>query len=135
MLLKFLESKYLVGTRIEDCSSLVQKALNEVGLKNVVVRKGVFPNYLLVQYSPGWVGKNLEIEFFFKETEDGTEISVKWPYAEEIPPPDDDKYLAMHRKLEEERKQKMRRLIEKFKSSIGAIEVQAADVERKGGKS
>ena len=135
MLLKFLEGKYLVAKPATECSSLVQSALNEVGLKNVTVRKEVFPHYLMVQYSPGWVGKNFEIEFFFKETEDGTEISVKWPYAEEIPPPDDDKYLAMHRKLEEERKQKMRRLIEKFKSGIGAIEVPAADDERKGGKS
>ena len=83
----------------------------------------------MVQYSPGWVGKNFEIEFFFKERENGTEVSVKWPYAEEIPPPKDDKYLAMHEKLEEERKQKMKHLIQKFKSRIEATDIPAADEE------
>lgn len=126
MLLKFLEGKYLVSKPVEECSSIVQEALSEVGLRNVTVRKEVFPNYLLVQYSPGWVGKNFEIEFFFKEKENGTEISVKWPYAEEIPPPRDDEYLAMHKKLEEERKRKMRRLVEKFKSRIEAADIPTA---------
>ena len=131
MLLKFLEGKYLIAKPVTECSSLVQDALNEAGLKNVTVRKEVFPHYLMVQYSPGWVGKNFEIEFFFKETKDGTEITVKWPYAEEIPQPDDDKYLEMHTKLEEERKRKMERLIDKFKRSIGAINVPAdADEKR-----
>jgi hypothetical protein len=123
MLLKCLEGRYLVNTRIEECSSLVQEALNEVGLKNVAVRKEVLPHYLLVQYSPGWVGKNFEIEFFFKERQDGTEVSVKWPYAEEIPPPKDDEDLAIYKRLEEERKQKMKRLIEAFKNRIGATDI------------
>jgi hypothetical protein len=134
MLLKFLEGKYMISKPIGECSALVQEALNEVGLKNVGVRKEVFPNYLLVQYSPGWVGKNFEIEFFFKERENGTEVSVKWPYAEEIPPPKDDKYLAMHKQLEEERKQKMKRLIEKFKSRIGATDIPATKDETQGRK-
>jgi len=135
MLLKFLEGRYLLGKPVEECSALVQEALSEVGLKNVTLRKEVFPHYLLVQYSPGWVGKNFEIEFFFKERESGTEISVKWPYAEEIPPPEDDKYLVMHGKLEEERKQRMKRLIEKFKSKIGAADIPEAENEKKGRKS
>jgi hypothetical protein len=135
MLLKFLKGRYLLSKPVEECSALVQEALNEVGLKNVTLRKEVFPHYLLVQYSPGWVGKNFEIEFFFKEREDGTEVSVKWPYAEEIPPPEDDKYLAMHRELEEERKQTMKRFIEKFKSRIGATDISEADDEKKGRKS
>jgi hypothetical protein len=135
MLLKFLEGRYLVSKPVEECSALVQEALNEVGLKNVTLRKEVFPHYLLVQYSPGWVGKNFEIEFFFKERGNDTEVSVKWPYAEEIPPPEDDKYLAMHRKLEEERKQKMKRFIEKFKNRIGATDIPEADDERKGKES
>lgn len=126
MLLKFLEGRYLVSKPAEECSSIVQEALSEVGLRNVTVRKEVFPNYLLVQYSPGWVGKNFEIEFFFKQKENGTEISVKWPYAEEIPPPRGDEYLAMHKKLEEERKLKMRRLVEKFKNRIGAADIPTA---------
>ncbi|MGA2768302.1 MAG: hypothetical protein ABSF24_08320 [Candidatus Bathyarchaeia archaeon] len=121
MLLKFLESKYLVGTRIEDCSSLVQKALNEVGLKNVVIKKEVPPHYLLVAYSPGWVGKALEIEFVFKEKRNGTEVYVKWPYTREIP--QDDENLTEFHKQEEERKQKTEHLIEKFKREIGATDI------------
>lgn len=121
MLLKFLESKYLVSTPIEECSSLVQKALNEVGLENVIVRKEVPPNYLLVVYSPGWVGKALEIEFVFKKRQNGTEILVKWPYAREIP--QDNENLTEFYKQEEERKQKTERLIEKFKCKIGATDI------------
>lgn len=118
MLLKFLESKYLVSTPIEECSSLVQKAMNEVGLQNVIVRKEVSPNYLLVVYSPSWVGKALEIEFVFTKRQGGTEIFVKWPYAREIPR-DDENFTEFH-KQEEERKQKTERLIEKFRNVIGA---------------
>jgi hypothetical protein len=123
MLLKYLHGKYLVDSSIQECSLLVQEALGEVGMKNITVRKEVPPRYLLVQYSPGWVGKNLEIEFFFKERKSGTEINVKWPYAEEIPPPREAKYVSMYRQLEEERKQKVKKLIEDFKSKIGAAEI------------
>lgn len=121
MLLKFLESKYLVSTPIEECSSLVQKALNEVGLENVIMKKEVSPHYLLVAYSPGWVGKALEIEFVFKERQNGTEVYVKWPYAREIP--EDNENLSEFYKQERERKQKAERLIEKFKIKIGATDI------------
>jgi hypothetical protein len=120
MLLKFLESKYLVSTPIEECSSLVQKALNEVGLENVMVKKEVSPHYLLVAYSPGWVGKALEIEFVFKQRQKGTEVYVKWPYAEEVP--QNNENLTEFYKQEQERKQKAERLIEKFKIKIGATD-------------
>lgn len=127
MLLKFLKGKYLLTAPIEECFSLVQKALNEVGLKNVTIRKEVFPNYLLVQYSPGWVGKNLEIEFFLKQRENGTEVSVKWPYAEKVPPPKDVNHLAVYREFEEERKQKMERLVEGFRTRIRATDISSTD--------
>jgi len=121
MLLKFLESKYLVNTPIEECSSLVQKALNEVGLENVMIKKEVSPHYLLVAYSPGWVGKALEIEFVFKQRQKGTEVYVKWPYAEEVP--QNNENLTEFYKQEHERKQKAERLIEKFKIKIGATDI------------
>lgn len=123
MLLKFLESKYLVSTPIGECSSLVQKALNEVGLENVMIKKEVPPHYLLVAYSPGWVGKALEIEFVFKERQEGTEVYVKWPYAKEIP--QDNENLTEFHKQEQERKQKAERLIEKFKIKIAATDISA----------
>ncbi|MGD0160126.1 MAG: hypothetical protein ABSB89_07495 [Candidatus Bathyarchaeia archaeon] len=121
MLLKFLESKYLVSTPIEECSSLVQRALNEVGLENLIMKKEVHPNYLLVEYSPGWIGKALEIEFVFKERQGCTEVHVKWPYAREIP--QDSENLTEFYKQERERKQKTERLIEKFKTKIGATDI------------
>jgi hypothetical protein len=121
MLLKFIEEKYLITVRIEECSSLVQKALDEVGLKNVVVEKEVCPRYLLVEYSPGWVGKALEIEFLFKEREDGTEVSIKWPYTKEVP--SGNEHSLLFRKEQEERRQKTERLIEEFKTLIGAKDV------------
>jgi hypothetical protein len=122
MLLKFLENKYLLNTSIEECSSLVQQALNEVGLENVIVKKEVPPHYLLVAYSPGWVGKTLEIEFVFKERQNRIEVSVKWPYAKEIP--QDNENLAEFHKQEEERKQRTEHLIENFKRKIGATDIQ-----------
>jgi hypothetical protein len=103
------------------CSSLVQKALNEVGLKNVTIRREVSPHYLLIAYSPRWVRKALEIEFVFKERESCTEIFVKWPYAREIP--QDNENLTEFYKQEEERKQRTERLIEKFKRRIGATDI------------
>jgi hypothetical protein len=123
MLLKFLEGKYLVSTRVEECASLVQEALNEAGLRNVTIKKEVPPRYLLVAYSPGWVGKALEIEFVFKERQDGTgtEISVKWPYTEEVPRADESP--AEFRKQEEKRKQITERIIEKFRNKIGAVDI------------
>jgi hypothetical protein len=121
MLLKFLEQKYLVSTRIEECSSLVQQGLNEAGLKKLAVKKEVPPHYLLVAYSPGWVGKAMEIEFVFKERQEGTEILIKWPYAREIQRADES--LGEFKKQEEERKRITERLIGKFKNKIGAIDV------------
>jgi hypothetical protein len=129
--LKFLEEKYLLSTRIEECSSLVQKALNEVGLKNVTVKKEVHPRYLLVEYSPGWVGKALEIEFVFKERQNCTEVSVKWPFSSEIPSfIDDEDHVTLLKQHEEERKQKAERLIEEFKKRIGATDTPVPNQEK-----
>ncbi|MGA3192775.1 MAG: hypothetical protein ABSD73_09745 [Candidatus Bathyarchaeia archaeon] len=128
MRLKFLEGKYLLSARIEECSPLVKRALSDVGLKNVAVKKEVPPRYLLLEYSPGWVGKALEIEFVFKETQNGTEVSVKWPFASEIPPFIDDKdHVALLKKHEEERKQTAERLIEEFKKRIGATDIRVSE--------
>jgi hypothetical protein len=124
MLLKFLEGRYLVNAPVHECSSLVQKALNEVGLRGVMVKKEVSPNYLLVAYSPSWVGKALEIEFVFKKRERGTEVSVKWPYAEEVLPYDEN--LVEFNRQEEERRRRTERMIEKFKTLIGAVNVQTS---------
>jgi len=121
MLLKFIEEKYMITARIEECSSLVQKALDELGLKNVVVEKEVSPRYLLVKYSPGWVGKALEIEFLFKEREDGTEVSIKWPYAKEVP--SDNEHSLVFCKEQKEGRQKTERLIMEFKRLIGAKDI------------
>ena len=121
MLLKFLEGKYLVSTPVGDCSVLVQKALNEVGLEKLIIKKEVSPNYLLVAYSPGWIGKTLEIEFVFKEKQEGTEVYVKWPYTEEVPR--DKENPTEFQKQEQERKQRTERLIQKFKNRIGATDL------------
>jgi hypothetical protein len=129
MLLKYMESNYIVATSVEECSSLVQEALQEVGLKKVVVKKEVAPNYLLITYSPGWVGKALEIEFVFRQRQNGTEISVKWPYAEEVPT--DIEHPAEFYKQEQERRHKTERLIEKFRTKIGATEISSSKSPQK----
>jgi hypothetical protein len=123
MRLKFMEERFVIIKSIEECSSLVQEALNEVGLKKVTIRKEVPPHYLLLEYSPGWVGKNLEIEFVFKERQNGTEISIKWPYAEEVPPSIHDGNLDLYEQHELERKQKIERLLSEFKKRIRATDI------------
>jgi hypothetical protein len=128
MRLKFLESRYLISTPIEACSPLVKQALNEVGLKNVTVKKEVAPRYLLVEYSPGWVGKALEIEFVFTDRRNGTEVSVKWPFATEIPSFIDDKdHLALLKRHEQEKKRTAERLIEEFRKRIGATDARVGE--------
>jgi len=57
MLLKFLEGKYMLSKSLEDCSSLVQEALTEVGLKNVAVRKEVAPSLFAGAVQPGMGGE------------------------------------------------------------------------------
>jgi hypothetical protein len=72
----------------------------------------------------------LEIEFVFTETENGTEVSVRWPFASEIPPFIDDKHhVSLLKKHEEEKKQTAERLIEEFKKRIGATDIQVAEEE------
>ncbi len=121
MRLKSLEEKYQVNAGIEEAQRRVQKALDELGLKNVTVKKHVPPRYLLVEYSPGWVGKTFEIEFLFKETKTGTEVAVKWPYTKELPSKDETP--SAFRKQQEETRRKTERLIEEFKRKIGATDI------------
>lgn len=121
MRLKALEEKYLLKTPIERCHSLVTDALTAVGLKNVTTKKQVPPRYLLVEYSPGWVGKAFEIEFLFKETPRGTEVSVKWPYTKEFP--QENESPISFRKQQEETRRKVEHLIEDFKKRISATNI------------
>jgi hypothetical protein len=125
MRLKALEEKYNVDVGVEETSMRVQKALDEVGLKNVTVKKHVPPRYLLVEYSPCWVGKALEIEFLFKETKLGTEVAVKWPYMKELPSKDETP--VAFRKYQEETRRITEGLIAEFKRKIGAKEVISAE--------
>lgn len=52
----------------------------------------------------------------FKEREKGTEVLVKWPYAEEVIP--DDENLAEVNWQEMERRCRTELMIEKFKNMI-----------------
>jgi hypothetical protein len=119
MRLKSWEEKYCIHANIEETQMRVQKALDELGLRNVTVKKHVPPRYLLVEYSPSWVGKAFEIEFLFKETEMGTtELAVKWPYMKEFPHKDEPPSAFYQH--QEETKRKTEQLIEEFKRKIGA---------------
>jgi hypothetical protein len=111
MRLKSLEEKYCIQASVEEAQWRVQKALDELGLRNVSVKKHVPPRYLLVEYSPGWVGKAFEIEFLFKETETGTtEVAVKWPYTNELPHKDESP--GAFREHQEETRRRAEQLIE-----------------------
>ncbi len=120
MRLKTLEEKYQVNADIEETSMRVQKALEEVGLKNIAIKKHVPPRYLLVEYSPSWVGKALEIEFLFNKNELGTEVAVKWPYTKELPAKDETP--VAFRKYQEEMRKTTESLIAEFKRKIGVVD-------------
>jgi len=49
---KPVEKTYFANKRTEECCSLVKTALNELGLKNLRIKKEVPREYLLVEYSP-----------------------------------------------------------------------------------
>jgi hypothetical protein len=96
----------------------IEKALEEVGLKNVRIKKHIPPRYLLVEYSPSWVGKAFEIEFLFQETPKGTEVAVKWPYMREFPSKGEAPNAFL--KHQDEMWLKTEQLIKEFKKKIGA---------------
>ena len=121
MRLKTIEEKYLLQIDVEHASELIEKALNEVGLKDVTVKKFVPPRYLLMQYSPSWVGKALEIEFMFQKVQGGTELSIKWPYTREMLKKDESPE-GFHQE-QKQASQKIEQLIEEFKKKIGASDV------------
>jgi len=118
MRLKAVEEVYKLNTGLDESVVLIKSALEDVGLKNVVVKKYVPPRYLLMEYSPSWVGKALEIEFLLKETDDGTEVSVKWPYTRELPSKDETQNVFL--KEQNEARKRTALLIEEFKKKIGA---------------
>jgi hypothetical protein len=115
-----LEETYFLPVDVEEAQVRVQKALEEVGLKNVLVKKHVPPRYLLVEYSPGWVGKALEIEFLFRQIEGGTEVAVKWPYVRALAGKDESP--SEFTQWQEETRVKAEQLISEFKRLIGATE-------------
>lgn len=119
MRLKTIEETYQVNADIEETTARIQKALEEVGLKNITIKKQVSPRYLLVEYSPGWVGKALEIEFLFKKNDLGTEVAVKWPYTKELPSKDD--APVAFSKYQEEMRKTTEGLITEFKKKIGVV--------------
>jgi hypothetical protein len=118
MRLKVLEEKYLLCTDVSESAGLIEKALNEVGLQNVTVKKYVPPRYLLMQYSPSWVGKALEVEFLFTQVEGGTELAIKWPYTREMPKTNEAPHAFI--KEQEQARQKIDSLLADFKKRIGA---------------
>jgi hypothetical protein len=119
MRLKAIEEKYVIEASIEEAQARVQNALEAVGLKGVTIKKHVPPRYLLVEYAPGWVGKALEIEFLFSKTENGTEVTVKWPYMRAIQ--SEKESTSAFEKHQKETQMKTDELIEAFKIKIGAI--------------
>ena len=116
-----MQEEYLVATPIDECVEVIVEALDEVGLKGVALKKHVPPTYLLVEYSPGWTGKALEIEFVLRKAEGGTKISVKWPYAKELPAKGE--VPESFRKAQEEARKKALILIENFKIKIKATDI------------
>ncbi|MCW3995328.1 MAG: hypothetical protein NWE98_04155 [Candidatus Bathyarchaeota archaeon] len=114
--MKAYEEKYIVQIDVDKASEIIGKALTELGLKEVAVKKFVPPRYLLMQYSPSWVGKALEVEFLFQQVEGGTEMSIKWPYARELLKKGEDQLVLQ--KEQEQAAKNIERLIEDFKKKI-----------------
>ena len=126
-----VEGRYLLNVRVEESSPLVQKALSELGLKDLKIKKSAPSSYLLIEYKAGWLDKR-QIEFTFKDKQNKTEISIKWFY------PSYGEYesmlgkgdLALWKAAEKEERHKTERLFEELKSRIGAIEVPLVEEEK-----
>ncbi|MGB9693653.1 MAG: hypothetical protein ACPLYF_02300, partial [Fervidobacterium sp.] len=76
---KAIEGRYLLNAKFEESFSLVQKALAELNLKELKIKKSVPSSYMLAEYKAGWLDKR-EIEFTFRDKQNKTEVSIKWFY-------------------------------------------------------
>src|SRR4030067_1483497 len=123
---KPIEGKYLLGARVEESFYMVQRALNELGLKKLKMKKEVRPSYLLVEYSTGWLEKT-EIEFTLKGRQNATEISVKWfcptSESEMRALTGDEGWLSLSRVDDENKRHQAERLLQELKSRIGATDI------------
>jgi hypothetical protein len=128
---KAIEGRYLLNAKVEESFSLVQKALSEIGLKDLKMKRLVPSSYILLEYKAGWLDKR-QIELVFKDKQNKTEVSVKWfyPSYEEYESLVGKKDFALWKVAEKEEEHKTERLLEELKSRIGAIEVPLAEEEK-----
>jgi hypothetical protein len=124
-----LEEKFLLNARIEECSPMVMKALNQLGLKRVAIKREVPPHYLMAECDFGWGHGKRKIEFVFKESQNGSEVSLKWPYAVDMGITNEKTRKRMET-IWEGRKQKIKSIIEEFKSRVGAIDMPATEQDK-----
>lgn len=115
-----IEGRYLLNSRVEESFSLVQKALTELGLKDLKIKKLVPSSYILAEYTAGWLDKR-QIELVFKDKQTQTEVSIKcfYPSYEGYESLVGRKESALLKAGEKEAKHKTERLFEELKSRIG----------------
>ena len=129
---KAMERRYSLNVRPEESFSLVQKALAELNLKDLKIKKSVPSSYILVEYKAGWLDKR-QIEFTFKDEQTKTEVSIRWFYPsyeilESMAKKKEE--IALVKAGEETEKHKIERLFEELKSRIGATDISAVKEER-----
>lgn len=61
---------------MEKASEFLDRALIDIGFKELIIKKFVPLRYFLIQYDPSWINKALEIEFMIKKFK-GVELSMK----------------------------------------------------------
>lgn len=121
---KAIEGRYLLNAKSEESFSLVQKALVELNLKELKIKKSVPSSYMLAEYKAGWLDKR-EIEFTFRDKQNKTEVSIKWfyPSYEGYESLFSKKDYALIKAGEHEAKQRTESLFNELISRIGASEV------------
>jgi len=128
-----MEGRYLLNAKVEESFSLVPKALAELGLKDLKMKRSVPSSYLLVEYKSGWLDKR-QIEVMLSDKENKTQVTIRWFYpsreALKSMVKEKEEIASFFEAIEEEERHKMERLFKELKSRIGAIEVPLAKEEK-----
>jgi hypothetical protein len=136
---EIIQKKFIINKSNEETFAVTQKALAELGLKNLKTQKSVKGSYLLVEYKEGFMQKG-EVEFNFSPGQLKTEFSIKWssPSNQDDQSSENDEdndlgegaeiVVSIFSSIMNRRKSKLnpQQLIEALKNKIGAKEISAS---------
>jgi len=127
-----VEGRYSLKKTVGESFSLIQKALTELNLKNLKMKRLVPSSYILAEYKAGWLDKR-QIEFILQQKKTQTEVSIKffYPSLDGWESMVGKKEIGAFRAQEKLEKTRTERLFEELKSRIGATPVTEVEEEKR----